>query len=563
MLCSLLSNQCSYSYYSQAVSLKDSKYVKQVQVFDEENGSLFFKLCGSIGKNELKYEPYSQNESRLYKCDDKQKKCFAFLNYKIPEILSLSQRNILLTGMFETEDNSTVTITSKIEFQIYSLISPPMPKKGPTPTPSYQQEIDSFIYAQNITHYVNFDLSKFENSSFEGPIDFVIDQRYGKLFYSYSPWELKQCPKGFTCGGSSLSNMWVCWFDYDAGKYCHQIGDKRISLTSAELEEGYRLHYGGAYNIQIELRIECDHSLPSVPAFSFKNTYSSYNRAMTGPEISFNITSSTVCPIKFDAPKMHTPGPTPLPTPDANYKPRLVFEDKNKEGYIHFDLRKIPNAFPAIALKHNNTYQRPYIFVTMNNQTRCPTSYQSPGMNVSNLWKCFSGEAFGSNKCFMIGDWRYGVDMILTKDDEVKALFKGGVDDFSVEITFSCMNWDDSTIDDEYEVYYDELGVEEDNQNIIKFKARTKSVCRHPYEQKPIDSKGFISCIALATLYCVFTLYFFIGILYNFCKERTGRFPNSEFWFKFLFYAKEGTLSICRKEESDANSINQSYESLN
>ena len=551
---------CSYFYENQIVKIKPSINSSRIQEFQIDDFSYYFQLCGEISNKSLPYEVNSSYKTQLYKCIPYESLCLPFIHTKFPEIFSVSGKSIILTGYFDGEAEDTVQIITKYEFDIYTDVAPPMPKKGPTPTPSYKPDPHSIIFTQNSTHFVAFDLSWYNNSTFQGSIPFTVDQRRGLLYYQFSPWELKDCPRGYKCGGSNQANVYACWFDYDAGKYCHQIGDKRIYVYTSELDTGYRIQYGGAFDIKVEMRISCDKSIPEEPLFSFDNTFSSYNRAMTGPEFSFNVSSSSACPKAFEIPPRYTPFPIPTQTPNPSYNPLLSLVDENDDGVIDFHLDRLNFSTPVIALKHNESYQRPMFHISPTQQIQCPDNYLCEGMDIGNIWKCTTNQE--NNYCFTVGDLRYGLEMTLVKDEVVRVTYKGGINNYTTQITYFCDNSENDESSFFYNDNYGDIGIEEDYP-LIKFFGRTKEACRVPVPPSEFSSGGEVSCLIFTILYLLFTTYFFIGVLVYYFKDRTGKFPNAGFWTTFFEYVKIGATSCCKKQNTPQLSNSQNYDALN
>ena len=556
---------CSYFYEKQIVKVKESSTSSIVQFFDLQNFTYYYSNCGPINRESLPFDANMSYDTQLYKCVPNNFTCIPFYHSTFPEILSLAEKSISFQGHFDNESEDTVQIISQYSIDIYTDVSPPMPVPGPTPTPSYDPHPNSIIFTQNSTHYVAFDISKFNNSTFSGSKPFTVDQRKGLLYYQFSPWELQSCPNGYKCSGSTESNMYACWIDINEGKFCHQIGDKRIFLSTSELDTGYRLHYGGAYNIQTELRIKCDPSLPTEPLFSFSETFSSYNRAMTGPQFSFNVSSSAACPIAFEYPPMYTPIPIPTNTPNPFYKPQTKLIDKNEFGEINFDLKNLNISSPIISLRHNNTYQRPMMYISPFEVTKCPNGYQSPNMDLGNIWKCTANNTDtqkDKQSCFTVGDMRYGLELKLIENETIKVTYKGGINNYSVSIIYLC-----DRSDRDYSFFYNDnyadIGIEEDDSPFIQFIGRTQEACRVQTPPDEFSAGGEISCLILTILYMLFTTYFFGGVLFYYFKNKTGQFPNTTFWIRFFENVKIGASSCFKKKNQSNSQIQQRYDTLN
>ena len=553
---------CSYFFENQIVKIKPSANSSKRQIFEINDFLYYFELCGEVTNKSLPYEVNYSYSTQLYKCIPSQTLCVPFIHTKIPEIFSVSGKSITLTGHFEGEEEDIVQIITKYAFDVYTDVAPPKPSKGPTPTPSYNPDPNSIIFTQNSTHFVAFDLSWYNNSTFTGSIPFTVDQRRGLLYYQFSPWALKDCPQGYTCGGSDQANVYACWFDYDAGRYCHQIGDKRIYIYTSELDTGYRIQYGGAYDIKVEMRISCDKSIPEEPLFSFDNTFSSYNRAMTGPEFSFNVSSSSACPKAFEIPPRYTPIPIPTQTPDPAYHPSFSLVDENNDGIFDFHLDKLNVSNPIITLRHNQSYQRPMFYISPTKTMGCPENYICEGMDVANIWKCTSSQASQtSNYCYAVGDMRYGLDMKLVRDEAVRVTYKGGINNYSVQVTYFC----DKNENDEsaffYNDNYGDIGTEDETYPFIRFFGKTKEACRVPVPPSEFSSGGEVSCLIFTIVYLLFTTYFFLGVLVYYFKDRTGKFPNAEFWIRFFGYVKDGATSCCKKTVIQPSN-SQKYDAL-
>ncbi|OHS97764.1 hypothetical protein TRFO_35938 [Tritrichomonas foetus] len=473
----------------------------------------------------------------------------------------------------------------------------PTPAKATTPTPTPIPSPNSRFFVRNSTHYTLFDLKQLKQETYRGDLQILINGEIGQFYTEYSPWSSLECPNSWECPEFEQSNLWGCWYQEDMTKYCHSIGDKHIStrlipLAPNNLSRGVSLRYGGAYGISGELRIACDEE-NAPEAFSFHESSATFHRSLSGPEISYNLTSSLVCPKKFTIPPHPTPMPEPTPSFDPDKDVNLVFKSKimNKTRII-LDLSGLQQTEQFTVLAHNQSFELDFILFNAEKQVNCPTDYecidQSQATNQSshtsskfssdassfyasssnkyhnvtmsskdvnsNVWKCLQ-----DGKCFSIGDSRYDLMFELINEDDlndgVSVTYGGGYAGHSFRILMKC----DSTKTGKL-LEFSELNFQNDPK-IVTVNVETSFVCPTPVDILDFTFSGGSAFILVVSVLIVF--YLTVGVLVTLIKTGVIEFPNKEFWREFIECVKTASnfIFLCGKSEKE-HEDNQKYNVL-
>ena len=511
-------------------------------------------------------EEYEKSLQILYECD---------LSYKIGSLR-------LPFGVTLNNNKNSLKYTVGMESACPQPIGPtpsplpfvriPKPLKPDTPShPTIETSETSFFFVRNSTHYTHFSLDKLDQGTFKGNLPIIVDGVCGPLYTEFSPWNLLECPKEWNCPDFNMSNLWGCWIDEDMKRYCHPIGDKRIytSLTPLapnNLNRGVILRYGGAYGISAEFRIECDpiNGPPNLPLFE---SYATFHRSLNGPEISYNLSSSIVCPCPFYNPSYPTVLPSPTPSYDPSNKVSYSFHSPIIHGQkISFDLSTLQQVEQWVVLMQNinnshitgsedTIFELDLIIFNPTSQIGCPDGYNCSSLDPANTWKCNQNK-----ECFSIGDSRYGLSIELNNNFDlsqgIQLYYKGGYAGYSFLLDLKCKNSQTSKLLDFIEVNM------QDPQypNIIRLNAFSNIVC--PISAG-IFSLGFSpGAIFILILSIISILYLFFGVLYSFFKKGILEMPNVSFWKEFFECLKAGITFLFCCGSRDFIAKDEQYTSL-
>lgn len=455
----------------------------------------------------------------------------------------------------------------------------PMPKNSSssqTPAPDPSTVSTSNFFVKNFTHFTTFSLDEISQPLFRGNVPILVDGELGVMYTEFSPWDEVDCPTGWICPAGSQSNIWGCWIASEDDiknkrstkningfpvPYCHPIGDWRICahlspLAPNELDRGVILKFCGAYEITGEMKIECDrYESPSF--FSLHQTSAIFHRSLTGPDVTYNLSSSLVCPREFQPILFPSPAPKPTPTYDptktVNYHFTSPILNKSK---IDTDLSYYSQSQQWTVLRENFTYELSFIIFNPSDQVKCPDSYKCQDFDLANAWKCTK-----ENYCFPIGDSRYNLSFYLNDQNDLKkgvrAVYAGGFAGFKFELNLTC---DHSKKDRLLE--FADVNLQKTDSLTISVSASTSFVCPvFADDSDGVDGNDKISIgsMIILSLLIFGILYISIGCFLVFLKKGVIEMPNAEFWSEFLIDVKTAALFLAKCGNTESQKERKSY----
>lgn len=437
----------------------------------------------------------------------------------------------------------------------------PMPQSDVFPSPNPNPS--SLFFVRNSTHYTAFEIAQLTQNVFRGNLPLLVDQSFGVMYTEYSPWNLIECPKGWQCPFAKEANFWGCWetnaddilsyeddnikSNADLIPYCHPLGDKRIDtkmipIAPNHLERGVLLRYAGANGISAEMKIECN-NLSSPPLLLLDSSSIIFHRALSGPDVSYNLSSSLVCPQEFRNPMF----PTPLPNPTPSFDPdkTVVYQYKSpiiSKKRIKLDLSVLQEIQQWVVFGLDDSYELAFLAFNPSQQIECPSNYDCGEMEPANAWKCSK-----SNKCFSIADSRYDLlfDLINKTDLSagVSVEYKGGFANYSFRINMICkptktgrlLELPDVSIQDSADI------------RLLIIDVLTNYSCPVSIDGKDGDSDFlYISGGSIFLLILLISIIFYLTIGSIIVYHKTGiiSLPNSEFWTEFCQSVATGFMHL-------------------
>ena len=374
--------------------------------------------------------------------------------------------------------------------------SPPHPTVvQPTPTPP--PLVSRIAYVRNTTHSSRIDLSKY----YSGNPDMMVTDGYNTgPFHAYiSPFDKRKCPRGYDCEVMEKADGWNCW---DSMCWPAIISDYPMKVSKlpgdVSVLHGLSITFQGVYESTTTLNLQCG----GIPAIDIDSVAKYQDRDM----FTLSGTVLSVCPKEEITPPIPTPLPDPTPAPGPI--PSMVYEDKKR--HLRYDLAALRGTLTQdLAVEGNSTRQSVTMHLSFTGPITCPGSCEGP--DTAFAFKCW--DTYGTQKCFAVGDPRYGLAL-----NSTNAVFQGGHGGFSTDFTLAC----------DSRTHVDETATEPT--------PRTLSLTIYdPMFCFPGDgnkmSGGSIFLLFLLTL---FTCYISFGIIATFVIHDTIQFPNANFWSAIL-----------------------------
>lgn len=435
----------------------------------------------------------------------------------------------------------------------------PMPKNtSATPTPSPLLSPNFFV--RNLTHYISLPVDTLEQPVFRGGLPLLVDMELGVMYSEFSPWGLLECPDGWICTAGQQANLWGCWMQpKEAGQnspdfpYCHPIGDKRICSNLApiapnNLDRGVTMKYCGAHAMFSEMRVECDRK-GSPAALSLHGTSTIFHRSLNGHYVSYNMSSSLVCPKEFTVIPLPSPKPSPGPPIDPTKSVKYTFQSSVQNSTrIDVDMRTFQQSQQWTVFTENELFELSFIIFNPSQQVKCPLNFECIDSNESNIWKCSK-----KRECYSLGDSRCNLSFALNDENDIKkgisVVYDGGYGGFSFEVVMIC---DESRKDKLLE--FGKVNYINSQNLTVSVSVLTSFACPVQVEVIVDDemrvSPGsmFILALLIAGI-----LYLSVGSLLMLLKTGVIEMPNSGFWREFIVNVKTGAMFLlaCGKTRSD------------
>lgn len=366
--------------------------------------------------------------------------------------------------------------------------SPPDPVPAYTPAPP--EWVSRFAYIRNATHSSRVDMSKY----YAGDEAMMItDGRDAGPFATYvSPFSKQHCPKGYNCEILAKADGWHCW-----GSNCWPAILSEYAMTSEKLPgdttslNGISVRHKGVYGVETVLNLRCGGeyaiALDDLAKWSETDIFT-----LSGTLLS-------ACPKEEITPPIPTPAPGPTPAPKD---PSMVYDDSRRD--IHFDLSTLSTISQDVVIEGETNRQSVTIHASFSGAIECPGNI-CEGPDTAFVFKCWNNA--GTNKCFAVGDPRYGITLNYTD-----AVFDGGYGGFTSSFSLKCGT----------RSYIDEYATEPDGRTLY-MTLYSPMFC---FSSATISGGSVFMMIILLGFIC----YVSFGIVINFILEGSIEFPNSDFW---------------------------------
>lgn len=355
---------------------------------------------------------------------------------------------------------------------------PPYPK--PTPTPMKSPNPHNIMY--NSTHYVSFNLDKFNRTHFKKNMTMTNHIDSADVYFEFSAWEKIPCPN--TEGAcyaqyQQEANSYICYYTSRTQKNCFPYADisydQVISNPTHSLSNIVTLTYQNNLDTDLRFKIYCDDSLDYNTLF-INDGQTLILDVATDHVVTLTASSHNACPLPFTDPKLpRTPNPTPMPAPVDPSKLYFRSEPINNK-YIELDLTNIPTHREKIVLGTPGDYEKAEILYDPDTPRECGASQREClGGGETNIWKCVDYK--GSQKCYGIGDARQSINYHVSDDlmDGIAVTYGGGYSGYRTTVLYLCnvsVPWP--------KIDFDDIGYES-NMKVVTLYAHTSYVCPKPY----------------------------------------------------------------------------------
>ena len=424
--------------------------------------------------------------------------------------------------------------------------TPKWPQKGATPTPTPFVHPQPNLFIENQTHFVIVDLHDADPAVDEQSFLVANNGKIASIKHFYAPYDEYKCPSGYDCKEFANYNAtgWVCWTDEKNKDVCFPDASirNRISMVplSNDLSEGMTITYNGGYAVDLEINIGCDYNaardIPLTSGASFQQSHDG------NIQLSFDTTSSMVCPREYYKP--YVPRYTPTPTPDPDIANNIKWDDDFEEDghMVELDLRRVPSKVVAdVALGTGIKYERNTIVWSPVDQISCPENYDCGEFGPNNVWKCFVGDS--GRQCYPIGNAKYGVSLGLAPNQkgiwaDASATYNGGISS-KTTFLFVC----NSSVP-ESDVWIDPVGElgQTMNKNFLIY-VHSSNVCWDKHIDPVYNSVSggaiFLSIFGIGTI-----IYIIIGGIITFFVTGQMGIPHGEFWKEFFACVADGAVFI-------------------
>lgn len=435
------------------------------------------------------------------------------------------------------------------------------PRPTPTATPFVHPSPYPVFWHHNDTHYVYANLAELDHG-LTVQDGLLVSQAvpYAIVISFFSPWTAIDCPETDSCYGLDTANLYTCWNSPD-GRVCHATGYKNwgvrmFPIISDNLDAGFMLDYGGAYDVDADIRVVCVYgeNLHSISDF---NEVVTYHIDVSQRDFEYTVESDVACPRPFHYPHFPPdPGPTPKPdAPTFNHQ----FRSYNEEGFqIIYNIDEINFSENPIAvfLDSEDRFSKDWIFFDPKRPIGCPSNYSCNGISwTANAWRCFEGNS-SQRLCYPIGDEKYGLNISLFNqfeiEDGILVHYSGGYADHSFSFRLQC-----DYLGTKGFTLWRETGfiLRHGSHSRILISGESLDVCLSPY-----INDVFVSSIILLILFFSFGLYFLVGSFYTYIRSGAVSIPNQEFWAGFFENVSVGFIFLitCGKKVS----FNHHYEEI-
>ncbi|KAH0790415.1 hypothetical protein GPJ56_005711 [Histomonas meleagridis] len=412
---------------------------------------------------------------------------------------------------------------------------PSIPEPGHTSTPSPIPSPNGKFFTYNETHYIEFDLKNFDQSTHSSLHILTWKDNVRDLDVYMSLWDGTKCPPGYMCNEfqDDVANVWGCWIDADLKAICFPIGNLSEDIRIEELGKGIMVSYNGLYGTKTEFRYQCDENLGDYN-YVLENGVG-YHSGLSGVEYSFDARSGGICQKAFIAPEFphFTPSPSPVVMGDPIIQKTLYSEDK----VIDFDLSEMNVQNIQAILRNTDGYENVLISFSPNKRTDCIAGYNCGDFDDANVWLCWE-----EKRCFPVGDARYGYTIELVDDSDlgrgVNLTVNGGLGGYMTTVIFSCNMSAKS-------VSFEQFG--EIDQRVILYASSTNACVTDRVENFKIGSMFLLVILTLITVYLSF------GTFIGYCARKDIFMPNENFWNEFSLCVKEALSFIfsCRRSHDE------------
>lgn len=430
---------------------------------------------------------------------------------------------------------------------------PTIPTKGITPTPIPNPNPNPLLTLYNDTHYVMFNLSSMSQSVRDSHIVLSSQGQTRDIQVSIEPFGQSECPWGYDCGEFDKATIWSCWIDAREHPVCFPIGDSSEGIEikgisgESDFERGVFLYYIGHYNVNTELRVNCDRQQSKIDYFPL-DPNAGY-QVWVNTEYGLNSSSSLSCPVEFRKPVIPvvvSPTPPPNPNDESRNLEKFIstFVVGNKK--IDINLKAIHTIKQNVIAGMSGNYERAQFILNFAQRESCPEDYQCGNYDPSNIWKCDINRS-----CIPVGDVRFGFNVQLidpsTLIKGVVAEFSGGLGDYKTRVSFLC----DFNLNTSEYLMANVVRLSEEKKE-IGIVIRTSSICPRDFSYiiRPI-TWGAIFNIVFSTL---FVGYFAGCVIFKFVSDNEIALPNDAFWYEFFTCVKTSFLYLfpCGKFRTDS-----------
>jgi hypothetical protein len=376
----------------------------------------------------------------------------------------------------------------------------------------------------------------------------------------YAPYEEYKCPEGYDCkefSNNYNATGWLCWTNEQNKNVCFPDASIRNHISmiplSDDLQDGVTITYNGGYAVDLELNIGCDYNAARDIPLSNGASFQQSNDGNI--QLSFDTTSSMVCPRKYYTPNV--PRVNPTPTPDPEIIKNIKWDDDFEEDghMVELDLKRVPSRVVAdVALGMGVRYERDTILWSPVEPVNCLDRYNCTGFGPNNVWKCFV--ASNGRQCYPIGNAAYGISLGLAPNQkgiwaDATAVYNGGLN-AKTSFLFVC-NYSVP----ENDVWIDPVGElgQTMKQNIIIY-VHSSNVCWDKHIDNPYKSVSggaiFLSIVGVGAI-----VYVIVGGIITFLVTGVMGIPHDGFWKEFGACVADGAIFIgtCgRKRSASASS---------
>jgi hypothetical protein len=370
---------------------------------------------------------------------------------------------------------------------------------------------------------------------------FESNETYGKIYSGFSPWTSTGCPLILNCRDFDLANLWSCWVGDTSLSVCNPSAWKHwgINITlnnESDLEGGYVMRYGGVYNVDAAIKVNC------VPDFQINsmrtlNNIVHYSKGINNYEFDYSVDTDLGCPARFRSSVF--PSAMPTNTPNPSYKcDNHMFQYEVKNEYrIEFDVYNIQPINREIFMGINKVFHRNVIVFDPVNQVGCPVNYKCPGITTpANAWKCLSN--IGNMTCYPIGNALYNFTVGFIDNSfnhGIEVIYGGGYANTLFQIRVFCKP--------NLDFYIEETGTEFNN-GTHQIYIHTKDICPITIEVQGNSHSLSFGGIFLMIIFIPLICYFVVGEFLIILETGHPQVPNQTFWTEIMDCIATGAIFV-------------------